>query len=79
PSRPTVAASDGRIRFSLPAGEAAWLWAIRSRRGDAWQAEILPGRSTEFALASGVAEVFVAAIARDGREGPTAGQEITRP
>ncbi|MFM1905006.1 MAG: hypothetical protein RLZZ440_2906, partial [Planctomycetota bacterium] len=39
PSRPTVAASDGRIRFSLPAGEAAWLWAIRSRRGDAWQAE----------------------------------------
>jgi uncharacterized lipoprotein YddW (UPF0748 family) len=79
PSRPTVAMADGQVAFSLPAGEAAWLWEIHSRTGDAWQAEILPGRSAEFLPASGVTEVVVVAVARDGREGPATRLEIARP
>jgi len=79
PSRPTATIADARLSFALPEGELAWLWAIRSRRGDQWQTAILPGRSTEHPLAAGVEEVAVSVVARDGREGPACRLEATDP
>ncbi|MFM8415675.1 MAG: glycoside hydrolase family 10 protein [Planctomycetota bacterium] len=72
PLAPAVARNATGITFALPPGarQTAWLWAVRSRSGATWQTTLLPGRTSQFALAADVDEVLVSAVARDGREGP---------
>lgn len=79
PSRPTLELAGERLAFALPEGESAWLWVIRRRSDDRWQTAILPGSSTDYSRATGVEEVAVSVVGRDGREGPAARLEVTEP
>jgi uncharacterized lipoprotein YddW (UPF0748 family) len=74
PAVPVVARDTAGVSFSLPPGdtERAWLWVVRTRSGDAWHTAIVPGGAGRRDLAGDVDEVRVAAVARDGREGPAA-------
>jgi uncharacterized lipoprotein YddW (UPF0748 family) len=74
PAKPT--ASLGRDRatreYSLtlaPAkGSKVWLWAMRTRVGDEWTHEVLPGWLRAHRVADDVAEVYVTAVSRTGVE-----------
>jgi uncharacterized lipoprotein YddW (UPF0748 family) len=74
PAAPKVSRDAAGVAFALPPGdsEPSWLWVMHTRRGDAWQTEVLPGRRERHDLAGDVDEVVVSAVARDGREGPAA-------
>jgi len=69
PAPPTVALENGEIVLSLPGGVPPWLWVIHTRDGDSWRSIVVPGSTVRHRLASGVAEVAVSAVARDGRDG----------
>jgi len=74
PARPAVSRDAVGVTFALPVGdsEPAWLWVVKTRRGDAWRTAVLPGRARRRDLDEAVDEVAVSAVARDGREGPAA-------
>ena len=77
PAKPEVSAkkSGEGVALNLKSGDGKppWLWVVRTRSGDAWTSEIVPGRETRKLLkASGNAtpeEVAVSAVTRLGREG----------
>ena len=77
PTKPEVAAKkNGQgVALDLKSGDGKppWLWVVRTRSGDAWTSEIVPGRETRKLLkAAGNAtpeEVAVSAVTRLGREG----------
>ena len=79
PEPPQVTSDDGGVSFTAMGNEMAWLWLIRSRRGDDWQIEVLPGRAKRTDLAAPVDEIVVSAVARDGREGIATRVVPTRP
>jgi len=72
PAAPAVSGDAAGVAFALPPGDGApaWLWVVKARRGDAWNAVVLPGRAQRHDLDAAVDEVAVSAVARDGREGP---------
>jgi uncharacterized lipoprotein YddW (UPF0748 family) len=70
PPPPRVTADAQGVAFALPAGTQPWLWVVRTRIGDEWRTACLPGHAQRHAIASGVKEVAVSAVVRDGREGP---------
>jgi hypothetical protein len=67
------------VAFAPSDGEAAWLWVVRSRRGDQWRVEVLPGRAERHDIAPTTDEVAVSVVARDGREGAVTRLESTAP
>ena len=77
PAKPEVAAkkTDKGVALNLKSsdGKAPWLWVVRTRSGDKWATEIVPGRETrkviETAGAAAAEEVAVSAVTRLGREG----------
>jgi uncharacterized lipoprotein YddW (UPF0748 family) len=82
PGRPTLATgrdpatNEAIVRFAPQKGEVVWLWTVRTLRGGAWTAEILPGwlRSHQF-IGSAPDSVSVAAVSRTGVEGAPAGAD----
>lgn len=74
PVAPALSRDSTGVAFALPPGDhaPACRWVVRSRSGDIWRTEILPGRAERLELAADVDEVAVSAVARDGREGPVA-------
>jgi uncharacterized lipoprotein YddW (UPF0748 family) len=69
PETPRVTSDDRGVAFTPAGSESAWLWLVRSRRGDDWQMEVLPGRARRADLTSPADEIVVSVVARDGREG----------
>lgn len=77
PAKPEVAAKKNSqgvaLNLKSSDGKAPWLWVVRTRSGDKWTTEIVPGRETRKLLkaAGGAApeEVAVSAVTRLGREG----------
>jgi hypothetical protein len=52
---------------------------VRTRRGDSWHTEVLPGRLRRHDLAVPADEVAVSTVARDGREGAVARLDVAAP
>ncbi len=84
PAKPEVSAkkhSQG-VSLNLKAadGKPPWLWVVRSRSGDDWTTEIVPGRETRklLKIEKGVApeEIAVSAVTRLGREGEVVRAEV---
>jgi hypothetical protein len=76
PERPAIrvvtdaATGDKMLMLSPAGGQRVWLWTVRTRVGDAWTTEILPGAQRNHRLASGDSafEVCVTAVGRTGNE-----------
>ncbi len=79
PSGPTLTRDGRGVAFAPSDGEAAWLWVVRSRRGNQWRVEVLPGRAERHDIAPTTDEVAVSVVARDGREGAVTRLESTAP
>jgi hypothetical protein len=77
PAKPEVSAKKNNqgVALNLKAGDGKppWLWVVRSRSGDQWNTEIVPGREKQklLKLEGGATpdEVAVSAVTRLGREG----------
>ena len=77
PAKPEVSAkkSSQGVALTLKSGDGKppWLWVVRTRSGDAWTTEIVPGRETRKLLKASAnatpEEVAVSAVTRIGREG----------
>jgi uncharacterized lipoprotein YddW (UPF0748 family) len=84
PAKPEVKAEKNSrgVALQLKAGDGKppWLWVVRSRRGDQWTTEIVPGRETRKLLnpsgGSAAEEVAVSAVTRLGREGEVVRVEV---
>lgn len=82
PAKPRLTLSKnllkGTLEVSLAAapGEVPWLWAIYTRRAGRWRAEVRPAGRAELSLPyggkDGVEALDVAAVDRQGQEGPRA-------
>ena len=79
PTAPTVSRDDHGVAFAPAGSESAWLWVVRTRRGDSWHTEVLPGRLRRHDLAVPADEVAVSTVARDGREGAVARLDVATP
>jgi hypothetical protein len=52
-------------------GEKPWLWVVRTKAGDTWTTQIVPGSQSRSTIAgAGATEVAVSAVSRLGKEGP---------
>ena len=77
-----AATGEPSLRITAGKGELAWLWVVRTRRGEAWTTEILPGATIVHRLAAAdsdagpIDRVIVTAVDRTGNESSPA---ITRP
>ena len=69
PGPPAVESAPGGISLAPAGPQRPWLWVVRSRTGDDWRTAILPGATKRHDLPATAAEVSVAAVARDGRDG----------
>lgn len=77
PAMPEVVAKRNgqRVALELKSGDGKppWLWVVRTRSGDVWTTEIVPGRETRKLLTAEdgatAEEVAVSAVTRLGREG----------
>ena len=77
PAKPEVAAKKNSqgvaLNLKSSDGKAPWLWVVRTRSGDKWTTEIVPGRETrkllKVAADAAPEEVAVSAVTRLGREG----------
>jgi uncharacterized lipoprotein YddW (UPF0748 family) len=77
PAKPEVSAQKNSqgVALNLKPGDGKppWLWVVRTRRGDQWTTEIVPGREgRKLIVVEGEAapeEVAVSAVTRLGREG----------
>lgn len=84
PAKPEVSAkvnSKGlAVQLKSGDGKTPWLWVVRTRSGDDWTTQIVPGRESQKLLAvaegSKPEEVAVSAVTRLGREGETATAEV---
>jgi hypothetical protein len=57
------------VNLAPAAGERVWLWTVRSRAGDDWNVEVLPGSLRVHRLGNhDVREVIVTAVSRTGVE-----------
>jgi uncharacterized lipoprotein YddW (UPF0748 family) len=73
PGTPSLAVDGPGAAFAPAAGSAApWLWVVQTRVGDRWESACLPGRLRAYTPPAAVEEILISAVARDGREGPTA-------
>jgi uncharacterized lipoprotein YddW (UPF0748 family) len=79
PSGPTLNRDGRGVAFAPVDGEAAWLWVVRSRSGDQWRVEVLPGGTERHDIAPTAHEVAVSVVARDGREGEVTRLELAAP
>jgi len=77
PAKPEVSAKKNSqgvtLNLKTSDGKPPWLWVVRSRSGDQWSTEIVPGRETRKLLQAEEngtpEEVAVSAVTRLGREG----------
>lgn len=77
PAKPEISAKKNSqgvaLNLKTADGKPPWLWVVRSRSGDQWSTEIVPGREKQklLKLAGGATldEVAVSAVTRLGREG----------
>ncbi|MBX3432113.1 MAG: family 10 glycosylhydrolase [Pirellulales bacterium] len=77
PATPQATAGASRdavtVRFDLPGASRPWLWVVQLKRGDRWEAAVVPGherRYTASAAGPRVVEASVSAVSRTGLEGP---------
>jgi uncharacterized lipoprotein YddW (UPF0748 family) len=80
PAKPEVVAKKtGKgvaLNLKSSDGKAPWLWVVRTRSGDKWATEIIPGRETRKVIDAAPEEVAVSAVTRLGREGEVVRAEV---
>ena len=82
PGRPHLTLSKNLLKGTLEVtcqaapGDAPWLWAVYTKRGGRWRAEVRPASQADLSLPyggkDGVEALDVAVVDRQGQEGPRA-------
>lgn len=79
PSAPVLAADGGRVAVKPGPGAPPALWAVQSRKGDAWTTRIVPAATTPKLPQTPADEVVVSGVSRSGVVGPAATLHLAKP